>query len=129
MKRLSAWLHSLSSGCGKLPLVAAFALLLAVRVTPVLVPPPRVVVAPAPVPDATLADQMILDGVLAKRAPELGLTLRRQLTVAIAEEARAAGYDPLLILALIDVESDFEEDALSNRGAKGLMQIQPTTLY
>ena len=45
---------------------------------------------------------------LAKRAPELGLVLRAQVSRAIAEEARRAGYDPLLILAIIDVESDFD---------------------
>ena len=131
MKRLSAWLHSLSAGCGKLPLVAALALVAAARLTPVLVPSRGPVLAPVAVepPAASLQDREILDGVLARRAPELGLTLRQQLAHAIAEEAQAAGYDPLLILAIIDVESDFEEDAVSNRGARGLMQIQPTTLY
>ena len=130
MKRLSAWLHSLSAGCGKLPLVAALALVAAARLTPVLVPSRGA--APLPVPsekEASVQDREILDGVLARRAPELGLTLRHQLAHAIAEEAQAAGYDPLLILAIIDVESDFEEGAVSNRGARGLMQIQPTTLY
>ena len=48
---------------------------------------------------------------------------------AIAEEARRAGYDPLLILAIIDVESDFDLEAVSSRGARGLMQIQPVTLH
>jgi soluble lytic murein transglycosylase-like protein len=67
--------------------------------------------------------------VLAKRAPDLGLTLRQQLAKAIDEESRRAAYDPMLILAIIDVESDFDEGALSNKGARGLMQIQPTTLH
>ena len=66
---------------------------------------------------------------LAKRAPELGLVLRAQVSRAIAEEARRAGYDPLLILAIIDVESDFDPEAVSSRGARGLMQIQPVTLH
>lgn len=70
-----------------------------------------------------------INGVLARRAPGLGLVLRKQLAVAIAEEAQRASYDPLLILAIIDVESDFQEEAVSVVGAKGLMQIRPTTLY
>ncbi len=74
-------------------------------------------------------DQQIIDEVLVRRAPDLGLTLRRQLGKAIAEEATLVGYDPLLIVAIIDVESDFQEEAVSNRGARGLMQIQPTTLH
>lgn len=74
-------------------------------------------------------DELTIDAVLAKRAPNLGLTLRRQLIKAIAEEAQRAGYDPLLILAIIDVESDFEQDAVSEKDARGLMQIQPPTLH
>jgi soluble lytic murein transglycosylase len=70
-----------------------------------------------------------IDGVLGRRAPGLGLVLRKQLAIAIAEEAQRASYDPLLVLALIDVESDFQEEAISPMGAKGLMQIRPTTLY
>lgn len=35
--------------------------------------------------------------------------------------------DPLLVLSVIKTESDFNESALSNRGAKGLMQIMDKT--
>ena len=35
--------------------------------------------------------------------------------------------DPLLVLAVIKAESDFEEQAVSNRGAKGLMQVMDNT--
>ncbi len=70
-----------------------------------------------------------IDGVLGRRAPGVGLVLRKQLAIAIAEEAHRAGYDPLLILALIEVESEFQEEAVSAMGARGLMQIQPATLY
>jgi soluble lytic murein transglycosylase-like protein len=87
--------------------------------------------AKAQVPDALSrsSDAAKIDAVLAKRAPELGLTLRGQLGAAIAEEARRAGFDPLLVVAIIDVESDFDEEAVSARGARGLMQIKPSTLY
>ncbi|MBL8917339.1 MAG: lytic transglycosylase domain-containing protein [Myxococcaceae bacterium] len=69
-----------------------------------------------------------IDAVLARRGPGLGLRLREQLAHAIAQESTAAGFDPLLVLAVIDVESDFRDSAVSNMGARGLMQIQPVTL-
>lgn len=127
MRRLLFQLHALSSHCAVLPLVAGLLLLGAARVEGVVgVPPvlPRVEVAAA----ETAPDQALIDSVLAKRAPELGLTLRTQVGRAIAEEAHRAGYDALLVLAIIDVESDFDEGAVSPRGARGLMQIRPSTL-
>lgn len=66
--------------------------------------------------------------VMADRATGLPVPLRRRLARTIAEEANAAGFDPLLILAIIDVESDFELSSVSERGARGLMQIRPQTL-
>ncbi len=69
-----------------------------------------------------------IDAVLAQRAPGLGMLARKQVAIAITDESQKAGFDPLLILALIDVESDFQDDAVSPVGARGLMQIRPTTL-
>ncbi|WP_276354274.1 lytic transglycosylase domain-containing protein [Cohnella caldifontis] len=37
------------------------------------------------------------------------------------------GQDPLLIAAIIRVESNFKEDAVSRKGAVGIMQIMPDT--
>jgi soluble lytic murein transglycosylase len=124
MRQLAVW----TAGCGTLPVVAAFGAILCVRLAPAVLDwwsPPE----PTPVAETRPQDFDVLDAVLAQRAPDLGLTLRHQLDVAIAEEATAARYDPLLILAIIDVESDFDERAVSSMGARGLMQIQPTTLY
>jgi soluble lytic murein transglycosylase len=73
-------------------------------------------------------DSERIDAVLARRGPGLGMRLREQLALAIAEESAVAGFDPLLILAIIDVESEFREAAVSNMNARGLMQIQPVTL-
>jgi soluble lytic murein transglycosylase-like protein len=106
------------------------ALVVSARIIPVLSEPePTPVVQVATVAEPASHDAALIDEVLAKRAPDLGLTLRRQLGQAIAEEAKSTGYDPLLILALIDVESDFEEEAISMKGARGLMQIKPSTLH
>jgi len=129
VRRLLFQLHALSSHCAVLPLVAAVFLLGAARIEGTFqghsrrtVEPARALVQPDP-------DLALLDSVLAKRAPELGLELRVQVSRAIAQEARRAGYDPLLILAIIDVESEFDVDAVSSQGARGLMQIQPVTLH
>jgi soluble lytic murein transglycosylase-like protein len=40
-------------------------------------------------------------------------------------EARRAGLAPELVLALINVESNFDHFAISTAGARGLMQIMP----
>lgn len=125
MGRLGQIAGALSNGCGMLPLVAALALVAAARLGPAPAPPP----APRPAAAVLPADFPVIDQVLAKQAPGLGITLRQQLAVAIAEESKKAGYDPLLVLAVIDVESDFEEEAVSPVGARGLMRIMPSTLY
>jgi soluble lytic murein transglycosylase len=125
--RLLHRVHALCIGCGKTPLAVAAVLLVFARLGIGL---EHFMSAPPEMTERSAnPDLAIIDEVLAKRAPELGLTLRTQLARAITEEATRASYDPLLILAIIDVESDFREEAISNKGAKGLMQIKPSTLY
>ena len=129
MRRLLFQLHALSSHCAVLPLVAAAFLLGAARIEGTVQSGQKPPVEPAVAVVQPDPDLGLIDSVLAKRAPELGLVLRAQVSRAVAEEARRAGYDPLLILAIIDVESEFDVDAVSSRGARGLMQIQPVTLH
>nr|WP_231580355.1 lytic transglycosylase domain-containing protein [Spongiibacter sp. IMCC21906] len=43
----------------------------------------------------------------------------------VHREARAAKLDPELVLALIEVESNFDRFAVSSAGAQGLMQVMP----
>ncbi|MGM0691822.1 MAG: lytic transglycosylase domain-containing protein [Pseudomonadota bacterium] len=50
---------------------------------------------------------------------------RRELLGRIHHEARLAGLAPALVLAVIQVESAFQVDAVSSAGAVGLMQIMP----
>lgn len=69
-----------------------------------------------------------IEAVLLDRAPGWGIELRGHVAQAIAEESQAAGLDPLLVVALIEVESEFQQNATSVVGARGLMQLRPTTL-
>jgi soluble lytic murein transglycosylase-like protein len=48
---------------------------------------------------------------------------------AILVAAQRARIDPVLILAIIEVESAFDPLARSDRNALGLMQVRPATLW
>jgi len=74
------------------------------------------------------------------RAEELGIAQRfadadtgltpeaeRRAAAAVVREARRAGLDPLLVAAVIEVESTFRNFAVSPAGAVGLMQVMPAT--
>jgi soluble lytic murein transglycosylase-like protein len=43
----------------------------------------------------------------------------------IVRESKNNAVDPMLVVALIDVESQFRPEAVSEKGARGLMQIRP----
>jgi soluble lytic murein transglycosylase-like protein len=63
----------------------------------------------------------VIDEVL---APMTAGTDVRALAVAAA---RRHGLDPNLVLAVVGVESGFQPDAVSQKGAQGLMQLMPAT--
>lgn len=60
---------------------------------------------------------------LEKRIPDK--TYRMDLLKAIHYEATRAGLEPEMVLGLIEVESGFKKYAVSNVGARGLMQVMP----
>ena len=49
----------------------------------------------------------------------------REFLGLVRYEAKRAGLDPHLVLAVIDVESKFHKYAVSKAGARGLMQVMP----
>ena len=62
---------------------------------------------------------------LAKRPRAPGPDERLELLRLLHEEAQRAGLQPELVLAVIEVESNFDRFAISEAGALGLMQVMP----
>ena len=52
---------------------------------------------------------------------------RKRYDAMIGQVARKSGLDPDLIRAVVDVESRFDPEAVSVKGAMGLMQLMPET--
>jgi soluble lytic murein transglycosylase len=50
-----------------------------------------------------------------------------ELAQVVHSESNQVAVDPLYVLALMKVESGFRADAVSPRGAVGLLQVRPTT--
>jgi soluble lytic murein transglycosylase len=64
---------------------------------------------------------IIQDFQIGMRPSEIG-----KLANVVYSESKKYGYDPLLLLALIQVESSFKKEEVSNKGAIGLMQVKPS---
>ncbi len=60
---------------------------------------------------------------LAKQVPDTDE--RIEILQAVHEQATRAGVPPELVLAVIDVESNFDRYAISSASALGLMQVMP----
>ncbi len=50
-----------------------------------------------------------------------------RVAATLCDEVRRAEFDPLLALALLDLESGYDAGATSSQGAIGLMQLMPPT--
>ncbi|MFT3759147.1 lytic transglycosylase domain-containing protein [Thauera sp.] len=78
-----------------------------------------------PIPDAGERAQWLaeMSRRLQKRIPDA--SYRNELLTSIHYEATRAGLDPQLVLALVQVESNFRKYAISSAGARGYMQVMP----
>ena len=65
---------------------------------------------------------------VAQRMPGAATTTHRNVATTVLAESTRAGVDPLLVVALIHVESSFKPRARSRSGAFGLMQVRVPTL-
>jgi soluble lytic murein transglycosylase-like protein len=72
---------------------------------------------------AALLRGVVPDEVIDEIVPRAGADLR----ALAVDAARRHGLDPELVLAVIAVESAFRPDAVSPKGAQGLMQLMPRT--
>jgi soluble lytic murein transglycosylase len=63
--------------------------------------------------------------VLKRQPMGLANVTKEELAEVIYEEATRHNHDPKFILALIAIESEFQNWSVSQQGAKGLMQIMP----
>ena len=79
---------------------------------------------PHPEPQAQPEPQ---PGVAEGPAMVLGLLEQTPYGEIISSMSEAHGVDPMLVRALIEVESNYKARAKSHRGAMGLMQLMPAT--
>jgi soluble lytic murein transglycosylase len=81
--------------------------------------------------DAPPAAHRPIDALTAQvleRMPSLDVEVAAALAGAVRGESEAAGLDPLLVMAVIGVESGWAPAAVSDRGARGLMQLRKVAL-
>jgi soluble lytic murein transglycosylase-like protein len=87
--------------------------------------------ATQPEPGVALADaDPEVEAVRARLAPmlrQLGAGERDAIARTVVEASRRHDLPPGLALAVIEVESRFDPDAVSHKGAIGLMQVLPST--
>lgn len=69
----------------------------------------------------------LIDEVLARSARRMDPASRARLSAILIAEGQRVGVDPLLLAAVVDVESGYAPTAVSHRGARGLMQVMPET--
>ena len=63
--------------------------------------------------------------IIDREAQHLNRGDRQEIASVVSDLAGSYGMSPLLILAVIKVESNFKIKAVSNKDARGLMQVRP----
>jgi len=64
---------------------------------------------------------------LAPRLKKISSSEIRAVAEVIVDESAFGGFDPFFIVAVIEAESNFDVEAISPTGARGLMQVLPST--
>ncbi len=108
----------------RLALLAMAALLCVSGAAPDSATEPAPVVADASAPSVPSVDQVITDQLLVLNPHLAGAEVDR-IAAAILSSSERYGLDPLLVLAVIEVESHGKPWAQSPKGALGLMQVMP----
>jgi soluble lytic murein transglycosylase-like protein len=89
-----------------------------VESSPILVPVP-VVQKPPP------KELIKIYSIVRSHRPDIAEEEAWEISEVILSESLGYGLDPMLVLAVIDVESKFQYGAVSPAGARGIMQILP----
>ena len=80
---------------------------------------------PQSFPDRFAAEVWLLDMSRRLHPKVPDVSFRLELLKQVHHEAGRAGLPPELVLAVIEVESNFDPYAISSAGARGLMQVMP----
>ncbi len=75
--------------------------------------------------DAIITEKENLLKVIKARAKYLDNEEMNVFLNAIVKYSQAHGFDPYLLLAVVETESSYRQYAISNKGAVGLMQVRP----
>lgn len=79
-------------------------------------------------PDRTHPTEERVRLVIEKEAPELSEATREAIGDTVLLSSKKHGVDPILLLAIVKVESSFQISARSPTGSVGLMQVQPVVV-
>jgi soluble lytic murein transglycosylase len=81
---------------------------------------------PVLVPERPPPKELIkIYSIVKSHRPDLSESEAKELSEVILEECSWYGLDPMLVLAVINVESKFQYGTISPKGARGIMQILP----
>ena len=80
------------------------------------------------VSEPTVSDELIkIFNVIKSRRADISDAEARRVSEVILEESAKRHLDPMMVLAVIQVESGFQYTLVSPMGARGIMQIMPDT--
>ena len=81
---------------------------------------------PVSIPEKPSSKELIrIHSIVKSHRPDISEAEAKELSEVILEECSWYGLDPMLVLAVINVESKFQYGAVSPAGARGIMQILP----